>query len=117
MDVDPCKGIGRTPFAALDQPAKSAGHTELASAKLILMSFSGGGVAKDFVMRGQIRIVGSRGKGIPELRRREFVVDVDQTVGLSIWKRLEQGVVQHSENRSGCTDSNTKNRNAEKRQR
>jgi dienelactone hydrolase len=43
MDVDPCKGIGRTLFAALDQPAKSAGHTELASAKLILMTFSGGG--------------------------------------------------------------------------
>jgi dienelactone hydrolase len=43
MDVDPSKGIGRALFAALDQLANSSGHTELASAKLILMSFSGGG--------------------------------------------------------------------------
>src|SRR5205085_7050466 len=43
MDVDPSKGIGRLLFAALDQLAKSSGRPELASAKLILMSFSGGG--------------------------------------------------------------------------
>src|SRR5207302_7288463 len=43
MDVDPSKGIGRALFTALDQLTKSSGHAELASAKLILMSFSGGG--------------------------------------------------------------------------
>lgn len=43
MDVDPSKGIGRALSTALEQLAKSSGHPELASAKLILMSFSGGG--------------------------------------------------------------------------
>lgn len=43
MDVDPTKGIGRALLTALDQFAKSSGHSEVASAKLILMSFSGGG--------------------------------------------------------------------------
>ena len=43
MDVDPSKGIGRALFTALDQLAESSGHSELASAKLTLLSFSGGG--------------------------------------------------------------------------
>jgi dienelactone hydrolase len=43
MDVDPSKGIGRALFTALEQLAKSSGHPELASAKLILSGFSGTG--------------------------------------------------------------------------
>ena len=43
MDVEPSKGIGRTLFAALSQLAQSSGHQELASAKLILLGFSGTG--------------------------------------------------------------------------
>src|SRR5689334_3589943 len=44
-------------------------------------------------------------------------MDVDEAVGLPIWKGLEQRVVKHSEHCRSCADSNTKNRNAEKRQR
>lgn len=43
MDVDPSRGIGRALFAALSQLAQSSGHQELASAKLILLGFSGAG--------------------------------------------------------------------------
>jgi hypothetical protein len=43
MNVDPSKGIGRALFAALSQLAQSSGHQELASAKLILLGFSGAG--------------------------------------------------------------------------
>src|SRR5204862_6839516 len=43
MDVEPSKGIGRTLFAALSQLAQSSGHQELASAKLIVLGFSGTG--------------------------------------------------------------------------
>ena len=43
MDVDPSKGIGRALFRALSQLAQSSGHQELASAKLILLGFSGAG--------------------------------------------------------------------------
>lgn len=41
MNVDPSKGLGRTLFAALTQLAQSSSHLELASAKLILLGFSG----------------------------------------------------------------------------
>src|SRR5207302_1019617 len=43
MDVDPSRGIGRALFAALSQLAQSSGHQELASARLILLGFSGAG--------------------------------------------------------------------------
>jgi len=43
MDVEPSSGIGRTLFAALSQLAQASGHQELASAKLILLGFSGAG--------------------------------------------------------------------------
>jgi dienelactone hydrolase len=43
MDVEPSKGIGRSLFAALSQLAHSSGHLEVASAKLILLGFSGVG--------------------------------------------------------------------------
>jgi pimeloyl-ACP methyl ester carboxylesterase len=43
LNMDPAKGIGRALFAALDQFAELSGHRELASAKLILLGFSGTG--------------------------------------------------------------------------
>jgi hypothetical protein len=43
MNVDPSKGLGRALFSALTQIAKSSGHQELASAKVILLGFSGTG--------------------------------------------------------------------------
>jgi len=43
MDVAPPQGIARALFTALEQLAEPSGHQELASARLILMSFSGGG--------------------------------------------------------------------------
>jgi dienelactone hydrolase len=43
MNVDPSKGIGRALFSALIQLAQASGHPELASAKLILLGFSGTG--------------------------------------------------------------------------
>src|SRR5205807_674267 len=43
MDVEPSSGIGRALFAALSQLAQSSGHQELASAKVILLGFSGAG--------------------------------------------------------------------------
>ena len=43
MNVDPSKGIGRALFSALTQLAQTSGHPELASAKLILLGFSGTG--------------------------------------------------------------------------
>lgn len=43
MNVDPSRGIGRALFTALNQLAESSGHSELASAKLILLGFSGTG--------------------------------------------------------------------------
>lgn len=43
MNVDPSKGIGRALFAALTQFAERSEHPELASAKLILLGFSGTG--------------------------------------------------------------------------
>jgi hypothetical protein len=42
-NVDPRRGLGRTLFAALAQLARAFGHPELASAKLILLGFSGTG--------------------------------------------------------------------------
>lgn len=43
MNVDPSKGIGRALHSALAQLAQTSGHPELASAKLILLGFSGTG--------------------------------------------------------------------------
>jgi len=43
MNVDPTKGIGRALLAAITQLAQSSSHPELASAKLILLGFSGAG--------------------------------------------------------------------------
>ena len=43
INVDPRRGLGRTLFAALAQLAERSGHPELASAKLILLGFSGTG--------------------------------------------------------------------------
>ena len=43
MNVDPSKGIGRALFSALTQLAQTSSHPELASAKLILLGFSGTG--------------------------------------------------------------------------
>jgi hypothetical protein len=43
MNVDPARGIGRALLAALTQLAQSSGHAELASAKMILLGFSGAG--------------------------------------------------------------------------
>jgi len=41
--LTPPQGIARALFTALEQLAEPSGHQELASARLILMSFSGGG--------------------------------------------------------------------------
>jgi hypothetical protein len=43
MNVDPSHGIGRALFSALSQLAQTSSHPELASAKLILLGFSGTG--------------------------------------------------------------------------
>ena len=43
MNVDPRRGLGRALFAGLTQLAEGSGHPELASAKLILLGFSGTG--------------------------------------------------------------------------
>jgi dienelactone hydrolase len=43
MNMDPSKGLGRALFAALTQFAELSGHSELASARLILLGFSGTG--------------------------------------------------------------------------
>ena len=43
MNVDPSRGIGRALFTALTQLGQSSNHHELASAKLILLGFSGTG--------------------------------------------------------------------------
>ena len=43
LEHGPARGIGRALFAALDQFAALSGHRELASARLILLGFSGTG--------------------------------------------------------------------------
>jgi dienelactone hydrolase len=43
MNVEPSRGIGRALFTALAQLAQSSNHPELASARLILLGFSGTG--------------------------------------------------------------------------
>jgi hypothetical protein len=43
LNMDPSKGIGRALLSALTQFAELSGHPELASAKLILLGFSGTG--------------------------------------------------------------------------
>lgn len=43
MNVEPSMGIGRALFAALTDFAQTSGHSELATAKLILLGFSGTG--------------------------------------------------------------------------
>jgi len=43
MDMDPAHGVGPALFRALDQFAKQSSHSELSSAKLIVLGFSGTG--------------------------------------------------------------------------
>lgn len=43
LNMDPSKGIGRALFSSLSQFADLSGHPELASAKLVLLGFSGTG--------------------------------------------------------------------------
>jgi hypothetical protein len=43
MDVDPSKGLGRALFSALGQFGERSHHPELASAKVVLLGFSGPG--------------------------------------------------------------------------
>lgn len=43
MNVDPAQGLGRALFTAIDQLAERSGHPELASARLLLLGFSGTG--------------------------------------------------------------------------
>ncbi len=60
MDMDPSHGVGRALFAALDQFAQHSGHSELSSAKLILLGFSGtGALFAHFVGYAPDRIVAS----------------------------------------------------------
>jgi dienelactone hydrolase len=60
MDMDPSHGVGRALFTALNQFAQQTGHTELSSAKLILLGFSGtGALFAHFVGYAPDRIVAS----------------------------------------------------------
>jgi hypothetical protein len=60
MDMDPSHGIGRALFTALDQFARQSSHSELSSAKLILLGFSGtGALFAHFVGYAPDRIVAS----------------------------------------------------------
>ena len=60
MDMDPSHGVGRALFSALDQFAQQSGHSELASAKLILLGFSGtGALFAHFVGYAPDRVVAS----------------------------------------------------------
>jgi hypothetical protein len=60
MDMDPSHGIGRALFTALDQFAHQSNHSELSSAKLILLGFSGtGALFAHFVGYAPDRIVAS----------------------------------------------------------
>jgi dienelactone hydrolase len=60
MDMDPSHGIGRALFTALDQFAHQTGHSELSSAKLILLGFSGtGALFAHFVGYSPDRVVAS----------------------------------------------------------
>jgi len=60
MDMDPSHGIGRALFTALDQFARQTGHSELSTAKLILLGFSGtGALFAHFVGYAPDRIVAS----------------------------------------------------------
>lgn len=60
MDMDPSHGIGRALFTALDQFAHQTGHSELSTAKLILLGFSGtGALFAHFVGYAPDRVVAS----------------------------------------------------------
>ncbi len=60
MDMDPAHGFGRALFTALDQFARESGHSELSSAKLILLGFSGtGALFAHFVGYAPDRVVAS----------------------------------------------------------
>jgi dienelactone hydrolase len=60
MDMNPSHGVGRALFAALDQFARESGHSELSSAKLILLGFSGtGALFAHFVGYAPDRVVAS----------------------------------------------------------
>jgi hypothetical protein len=60
MDMDPTHGVGRALFTALEQFANQSNHRELASAKLILLGFSGtGALFAHFVGFAPDRVVAS----------------------------------------------------------
>ncbi|MCU1285649.1 MAG: hypothetical protein JWO13_1999 [Acidobacteriales bacterium] len=60
MDMDPSHGVGRALFTALEQFAEQSRHTELSTAKLILLGFSGtGALFAHFVGYAPDRIVAS----------------------------------------------------------
>jgi dienelactone hydrolase len=60
MDMEPSHGIGRALLTALDQFSHQTGHSELSSAKLILLGFSGtGALFAHFVGYAPERIVAS----------------------------------------------------------
>jgi dienelactone hydrolase len=60
MDMDPAHGVARALFTALEQFARQSGHSELSSAKLILLGFSGtGALFAHFVGYAPDRIVAS----------------------------------------------------------
>lgn|GEM_PF-1295486 len=60
MDMDPSRGVGRALFTALNQFAQQTDHSELSSAKLILLGFSGtGAMFAHFVGYAPDRIVAS----------------------------------------------------------
>ncbi len=60
MDMDPSHGVGRALFTALVQFARQTRHSELSSAKLILLGFSGtGALFAHFVGYAPERVVAS----------------------------------------------------------
>ena len=60
MDMNPSHGIGRALFSALDQFSRQSAHPELATAKLILLGFSGtGALFAEFVGYAPDRVVTS----------------------------------------------------------
>lgn len=60
MDMDPSHGVGRALFAAIDQFGQQSKHPELATAKLILLGFSGtGALFAHFVSFAPERVLAS----------------------------------------------------------
>ena len=58
MDMDMSRGVARSIFAALDDLSRPSGHSEISSAKLIVMGFSGiGAMFGHFVRYAPERVV------------------------------------------------------------